>query len=139
MLIVYGTAGLTLAVLLYAIVLIGCRNPRKPAWTHDFLVGNIYVPAMIVLCVLGLGCLFSFLVSIGRHPVDWIDVALAAGVAAGGLVLWKALGVKKRLADYAAGAVSGEVIQLEDVRAAQPPNHSPSTHPVKPTSGQRAA
>ena len=87
MLIVYGTAGLTLAVLLYAIVLIGCRNPRKPAWTHDFLVGNIYVPAMIVLCVLGLGCLFSFLVSIGRHPVDWIDVALAAGVAAGGVSL----------------------------------------------------
>lgn len=102
-------------------------------------MGNIYVPAIIVSCVLGFGCIVSFMLSSDRHPVTWMEVALAAGIAVGGLVLWKALGVKKRLADYASATVSGEVIQLDDVRTAQPPNHSPSTHPMKPTSGRRAA
>ena len=136
---VYGTAGITLAVLLYAKVLVGCRNPRKPGWTNDFLVGNIYVPGMIVLFLLGAGCIVKFFVTLGRVPLSVIEVILAVGIAAGGLVLLKAMDVKTQLADYASGTASGSVIQLKDVREGQPPNHPPYEHPVKPTSGKRAA
>jgi hypothetical protein len=136
---VYGTAGITLAVLLYAKVLVGCRSPRKAAWTNDFLVGNVYVPGMITLFILGAGCIFKFFVSLGHASVGLLEVILAYGIAAAGLVLLRALGVKKHLADYASATASGSVVHLKDVREGQPPNQPPSEHPVKPSSGRRAA
>lgn len=135
MLIVYGTAGLTLAVLLYAVTLIGCRNPRQPGWAKDFLVGNVYVPLIGGLVVLGGGCILKFLLSAGQKPVGVTEAALAAGIVGLGFVLLKALRVKKRLAAFAAATPSGEVIHLKDVRPGQPPTE----HPVTPTSGKRAA
>jgi hypothetical protein len=139
MLIVYGTAGLMLAALLYAVVLMGCRNPRHSAWTRDFWVGNIYVPAIIGLMVVGGGCLIHALLSEDRGQVGVMDVALAVGVVAVGAVFLKLLRVKQHLADYAAAAGSGGVVSLPQYRAAQAKNHPPSEPPVKPTSGDRAA
>ena len=135
MLIVYGTAGITLAVLLYSVTLIGCRNPRQPNWAKDFMVGNVYVPLIGAFFVLGAGCFIKFLLSPGPDPVGVTEAALAVGVAALGFGLLKALRVKKHLADYAALSAGGEVIPLKDVRPEQPTTE----HPVTPPSGKRAA
>ena len=135
MLIVYGTAGITFAVLLYAVTLIGCRNPQPPGWVNDFLVGNVYVPLIGAFFVLGAGCFIKFLLSPGPDPVGVTEAALAVGVAALGFGLLKALRVKKHLAEYAASSAGGEVIHLKDVRPGQPPTE----HPVTPPSGKRAA
>ena len=137
--IVYGTAGVMLAVLLYAVVLIGCRNPRQPGWVNDFLGGSIYVPIIGGLLVLGVGFILSFLLSHSRPPVGVEDVAWSVGIAAVGLVLLKALRVKKHLADYAAATPSAEVIHLKDVQAGQASIDPPVVPTGTPTSGQHAA
>ncbi len=139
MLIVYGTAGFTLAVLLYAVVLIGCRNPRQPVWINDFLVGSIYVPLIGAFFVLGAGCILHYFLSSTSAPAGVTEVALSVGIAALGFALLKALRVKKHLADYAMVTAGGEVIHLKDVRPDQPPNHSPTEHSITPTPGKRAA
>ena len=135
MLIVYGTAGITLAVLLYAVTLIGCRNPQQPKWANDFTVGNVYVPLIGGLAVLGVGCYLKFILASGVSQVGVTEAALAVVIAALGFGLLKALRIKKRLAEFAAATPSGDVIHLKDVRRDLPP----SEHPVTPTSGKRAA
>ena len=137
--IVSGTAGLTLAVLLYAVVLMGCRNPRKPAWVNDFLVGSVYVPIIGGLFVLGVGFILSFFLSHSRPPVGVTEITWMVGIAAVGLVVLKALRIKKHLADYASVTPSAEVIHLGDMPGGQPTNHPPSVPTPKPTPGKHAA
>jgi hypothetical protein len=137
--IVYGIAGLTLTVLLYAVVLIGCRNPRQPVWINDFLVGCIYVPIIGGLLVLGVGSFLRYFLSSDHPPISMMEVVLAVGIAALGMMVLKALRVKKHLADYAAAIPTADVIHLADVKGGQPSNHPPSVPTPRPTSGKHAA
>lgn len=137
--IVYGTAGLTLAVLLYAVVLIGCRNPRQPGWASDFLVGSIYVPVIGGLFVLGLGCFLNYVLSSGRPPVGALEGGLAVGIAAVGLVVLKALRIRKHLADYASTNRSAEAKPLRVLPGGQPSDHPPSVPTPQSSSGKHAA
>jgi hypothetical protein len=139
MLIVYGTACLMLAALLYALVLLGCRNPRKPAWTGDFLVGNVYVPAMIGLLAVGAGCIVNFVLAIGSVSFGLLEAGLSMGIVAVGVVLLKLLRVKKHLAGYAAVAPAGKVVALSERRGQPTENQPPAGPPLKPSSGHRAA
>ena len=68
MLLVLGTAAMALAVLCFMIILIGSRNPREPSWARDMLVANVYLPIIIGITVLGIGCFAKFLFTIGRRP-----------------------------------------------------------------------
>ena len=101
MLIVFGTAGLIGAILLFGVTLIGGRNPRPPAWADDFLVANIYVPAMIGLAALGAGSIAKAIIGIGSQPLRFQELVLAVGIAVVGLFLLKLLRVRQRLAVFA--------------------------------------
>lgn len=137
--IVYGTAGLTLAVLLYAVVLIGCRNPRQPVWINDFLVGSIYVPIIGALFVLGVGSILSYFLSSDTPPAGVMELGSAVGIAAVGMMVLKALRVKKHLADFASAALPAEVIHLKDIQGGQPSIDPPRMPKGKPTSDKHAA
>lgn len=139
MLIVFATAGIVLAVLLYAVVLMGCRNPRKPAWTNDFLVANLYVPAMIGLFAVSTGCLAQFIFTPGRQSFGLAEWAAAGGIAAGGWLLLKSLRVRKHLSEYAAADMPDKVVSLSHRRDEQAEKQPPKGPPLKPPFGTRAA
>ncbi len=79
MLLVYGTAGMALAMLVFGIVLIGSRNPQEPVWAKEFLVANIYVPAILAIALLSVTCFVQFILSIGSQLVGVKEIALAVG------------------------------------------------------------
>ena len=135
MLFVAGASGITLAFLLYGIVLLACRRPVASRWASDFLVGNIYVPVIISFIAIGVGCMVEFGLGKESRAPSLLEVISAIGVVAVGLFLLKMLRIKKRLADYAATAAAGKVIQPQ-VWQTEPVEMEP---PLKPTSGQKAA
>lgn len=139
MLLVYGTIGIVLAALFYTIVLLGCRNPLEPRWINDFLVGNIYVPVMIALIAIGVGCLLQVGLTIRHQPPRPMEVIVAIGAVAAGLILLKMLRIKKHLANYAAMAGPGKLIQ-PPVWTTNPAGDPSATEPPeKPISGKIAA
>jgi hypothetical protein len=77
--------------------------------------------------------------SFGSRPVGLTEVASAVAIAAGGLVLFKSLRIKKHLADYAAADMTAKVVRLAG--SAGGPADRPTTPepPVKPTSRRKAA
>lgn len=111
MLLVYGTAGLALAMLAFGIVLIGSRNPQEPTWAGEALVANVYTPIIVVLAVLGTGSLVKFILSFGSQPLGLTEIALAAVIAAAGIILLKMLRIKKHLAAFDNAEKNGVVIK----------------------------
>ena len=138
MFLVYGTAGLALAVLIYGITLIGCRNPQKPVWISDFLVGNIYVPIIVTLAVLGTGCFLKFIFSFGSQPLGLKELVPAIGIAAVDLLLLKRLRIKQHLAEYETMQKSAEIIKPA-VFCKKAAESTAANPPAKPTSGKMAA
>ncbi|UCF92557.1 MAG: hypothetical protein JSW39_30560 [Desulfobacterales bacterium] len=138
MFLVYGTAGLALAGLIYGITLIGCRKPQEPVWISDFLVGNIYVPIMVALAVLGTACFLKFFLTIGSQSMGWKELGLVIAIAAVSLLLLKRLRIKQHLAEYetmrkSAAIIKPAVFRQEERKSAE------AEPPVKPTSGKMAA
>ncbi|HSO18828.1 MAG TPA: hypothetical protein VLT88_05195 [Desulfosarcina sp.] len=138
MLLVYGIGGVTLARLFYGVTLIGGRNPRAPGWANDFLVANVYVPSIIALAVVGVGSTAKYIVSIGSTPPGLKEPLLAAAIGIGGLLLFKSLRIKQRLAGFEASRASATPLPLERFAAEKGGLHDPGT-PIDPTSGNLAA
>ena len=138
MLLVYGTAGIALAVLVFGITLIGSRNPRQPIWAKEFLVADIYVPLMLVLVVLGVGCYLKFILNISSQAVGVRDIALAVGIAVASIFLLKLLRIKEYLAAFDSMEKSAEIIKPA-VFSKEKEESIKLEPPVKPTSGKKAA
>jgi uncharacterized BrkB/YihY/UPF0761 family membrane protein len=138
MLLVLGTAAMALAVVSFTIVLLGSRNPREPSWARDMLVGSIYLPVIIGITVLGIGCFAKFLIAIGSRPPDLQELALTIAIAAASLILLKVMRIKKRLAEFAAMKTSVGIIKpaafFKQKAAAEGPEK-----PVRPRSGKKKA
>ena len=139
MLLIFGTIGITLASVFYAIVLLGCRNPLKPRWTNEFLTGNIYVPAIIALYAAGGGCIVQWSLTITSQPPSYMELILAIGSIGLGLFVLKMLHIKKRLAAYASTVEAGKIIQSPVWTTHQPERSPAKESPVRPTSGNKAA
>ena len=138
MLLVYGTAGLALAVLAFGITLIGSRNPQEPLWARDFLVANIYSPIIVGLALLSAGSFVKFILSIGSQSLGFMELALVIGIIAVSLLLLKLLRIKQHLAEYEAMQKSAEIIKPAVFFKEELANQNPEP-PAKPTSGKMAA
>jgi small-conductance mechanosensitive channel len=96
--IIIGTLCISLSVFAYCIVLLGVRDPRKPWWAADMLVGNCYI-----LIIMGLG--LGGLLAIGATVVTWKTagagiwhVLIAAALMAATVAGVKSMRIKERLA-----------------------------------------
>lgn len=138
MLVVYGTAGIALAVLVFGVALIGSRNPVPAFWAGESLVANIYVPLIVVLAVLGIGCYLKFILTIGSQDVSAGDIGLAVGIAALGLVILKRLRIKEHLAAFDTVEKSAEIIKPAVFSSDGVEGKVPEP-PANPTSAKKAA
>ena len=138
MLLVYGTACITLSVLLFTVSLLGARNPNVPGWANDFMIGNIYVPVVITLGVVGLGCYLKLFFNLAAMPLNVFEMAVSIGIAAACVVIVKAINVKKRLAAFEASTPrdsGGKPIRIHHAAKAD----GTDKPPVKPRSHKKAA
>ena len=138
MFLVLGAAALALAVISFTVILLGSRNPQEPRWAKDMLVANVYLPVVIGITVLGIGCFARFLFAIGSRPPSLQELAFAIAIAAVCLLLLKMMRVKKRLAEFAAMKTSADIIKpaafFKEKAATEEPKR-----PVKPRSRRKKA
>ena len=135
---VYGTAGMALAMLAFGITLISSRNPHEPVWAKEFLVANIYVPFIVVLGVLGVGCLIKFIISIGSQTVGVKEIGMAVANAAACIWLLKRLRIKQHLSAFESMEKSAEIIKPAVFFKKEVEVNKPEP-PAKPTSTGKAA
>ncbi len=110
MYLLYGVSLLSVAVLWFVVLLIGCRNPVRPFWAREGIVANVYLPVAIGMLIMGavnvLQSLFQFFPSIVEVGYSALVLALAVGI-------YVMLNVRKRLAEYCAQETSGLVIEVD--------------------------
>jgi len=109
-------------MLLFWSTLIGTRLARPPRWTGDTMVMCFIAPAVIFLCVSGMGILVYLLVtgawrSMGASDYTSAGAVLAAAAIAGLLLA--------RWSRRAPRAVAAEVIPLQRPETPEPPRPAP--------------
>ncbi|MCB2145210.1 MAG: hypothetical protein KQI81_01965 [Deltaproteobacteria bacterium] len=102
MLLLIGTTLLCLATIWLTVLLIGGRNPNPPWWANDLLLGDIQVPLVMLLAVLGFWFLTRFP---GSHApgvaFSVIEILAAVGVAAATGLIIRQMNVGRRLKQFA--------------------------------------
>ena len=118
-----GVSLLSVAVLSFVVLLIGCRNPVRPFWAGEGLVANVYLPLGIGMLIMGavnvLQSLFQFYPSLVEVGYSALVLALAVGI-------YMMLNVRKHLADYQAQEMGGTVIEVDFQANAQGNQPQPS-------------
>jgi hypothetical protein len=125
--IIVGTVCITLSVFFYCIVLLGVRDPRKPRWAADALVGNVYIMFIMALGLGGLLAVGSALISWnGAGASIWhllISAALLAAMVAG----VKLMRIKERLARLESMAAGEAIVKPLPVKGPGGNEHRPDT------------
>jgi hypothetical protein len=121
MLLVFGVAGISLAVLALALVIVGARRPDPSRWVGDFWVSSIYVPAIITVGVLGVAALVKLTLVFDAGSVRFAHWMAAAGIAGAAVVLYRLIGVRRRLAAYAAAMPAGDLVDFPRPDGEKPP------------------
>lgn len=137
MYLLYSSLSIALAALLFGITLIGARNPSPPRWAKDFLVANVYVPAMAGLGLFGAFGIIKFIVDLPSENVDLLDPLGAAAILIAAVVCLKLLRIKKRLAVYEAQERNAEVLKLAALKSAE--QTTEPIPPARPTTPRLAA
>lgn len=137
MYLLYSTLFIALAALLFGFTIIGARNPSPPHWAKDFLVANVYVPAMAGLGLFGAFGIIRFIVDLPSENVDTLDPLGAAAILIAAVVCLKLLRIKKRLAVYEAQERNAEVQKLAVLESAE--QTTEPIPPAKPTTPRLAA
>ncbi|MGD8369220.1 MAG: hypothetical protein PVG78_16390 [Desulfobacterales bacterium] len=132
----YGVLCLSLAGILFAVTLIGARNPKAPKWAVDTLVSNVYIPLLVGLILLGVCLLINLLMNLGKSMPTMTEAAISAAIAAGTLFGIKRLRIKQRLAAFEsmppAAQAKAPVIPM-------PGGSAPEPGAPKPSREQRSA
>jgi hypothetical protein len=133
----YSSLVIALAALLFGFTLIGARNPSPPPWAKDFLVANVYVPAIAGLGLFGVFGIIKFIVELPSVNVDIVDPLGAAAVLIAAVVCLRLLRIKKRLAEYEAQERNAEVLKLAVFKSTG--HATEPIPPAKPTTPRLAA
>jgi hypothetical protein len=97
-----GTTLICMAVLWLTVLLIGGRNPRPPWWANDWMLGDVQVPSLMLLVVIGIWFMTRFM---GGHSpgaaLGAVEILTAAGVVAITVLIIKQMKVGRRLRQFA--------------------------------------
>ena len=122
MLLLIGTSLMCLAVLWFAVLLIGGRNPKPPWWAGDVLVGDVQVPLMMLLAVIAFWTIFRFFTSSAAGAVsNAVAAAGSAGVVAATVLIIRHMRIGRRLKQFDEMAADGppeEDLPAEEARLA---------------------
>ncbi len=137
MYLVYGALCACLAVLLFCVTIIGARKPAHSWIFSDSIAANVWVPAIILLGIMGLAFVVQFFLTLAMSAAGIGHVAGAGAIVAATVGLVRSMGVRRRLAAFAAEAGPAVVLDLPSSRN-EAASEGPSDMPTAPH-GRRAA
>ena len=100
---VYGSIVLAAGVILFSFVMLAFRRPDRPAWTQWPTMETTVAIVFTALFALAFSLLFEFMVEFKRQSFGAVEGAVVAAVVVVTAVIWKALRVRARLAEYDTG------------------------------------
>ncbi len=119
MYLLYGVLCLCVTALLFAVTLLGARNPARPFWATESLVANILSPLILGFLVMGIG--FCAKVVMGEVVPGFQEWLYAAVIGVATVVLLMTMGIRKKLAGFDAEEKKrGQLIQ-GDFQVNRPP------------------
>ena len=97
-----GTTLVCLAALWLTVLLIGGRNPRPPWWANDWMLGDVQVPLLMLLAIIGVWFMTRFAggqaAGVG---LGIVEILAAVGVVAATALVIKQINVGRRLRQFA--------------------------------------
>jgi hypothetical protein len=134
MMVVNGVFMITIGLLLFGIAIVVMRNPRKsdlPDWVTGGAVQIAVTLVFMTLAVWGVSDLMVVGTEYGKHPtqapINLIEAGIIVANVVAFVVLWKRLGVRRRLAQYEAMSAAAPVVQPK------PGPNGGDDNPVKPS------
>lgn len=134
MLLILGAVGISIATLIYGVTLLGTANPKTPSWAGDFLVGTLYVPALILFGSLGLSAVVQYGIIFEWSSFRWLDAVITAAVTVATALAFKFI-IQPRLAFRQPGRSAQDA--GASTTAIGPEPHA--TLPPRPTQDRKAA
>lgn len=98
--VVLGESLLALGLILFAVVAIGARNPRRPAWAAELLLENVYPPLIIVIWFFGVFSLAMGFPAILNGGFRWMEGGLFLIILVFTIYLLKRINMGGRLAEF---------------------------------------
>jgi drug/metabolite transporter (DMT)-like permease len=133
----FGSCIAGLGILISGLLALLFRNPNAPRWTRPEIVPMLICVVVTAIIGLGLGYTAYGLSRLVKGTGDPSELLVLAAVVIALVVIWRALGIQRRLKDYAAvGTIApGAVLAPKAVLEEEPP---PRPKPGA-GSGRRAA
>jgi hypothetical protein len=134
----FGSCIAGAGILISALLALLFRNPNAPRWTQPEIVPMLVCVPVTAITGIGLGYTVYGMSRLVKGTGDARELLVLAAVVIGMVLIWRALGIRQRLKDYAAAA-SG--ISPGASLASQPSaaiNEETPPRP-KPGAGRRAA
>jgi hypothetical protein len=100
MVLIIGSLLISLAVLLFCVVLLAFRNPNPPFWASDMWVGNLHSIFMITLGLGGLMAIGSTLFNAEAGSYTTVELTISVVILAAMVIIVKLMRIKKRLAAF---------------------------------------
>jgi|GEM_PF-3248267 len=104
---VFGELLLALGVILFLVVLIGARNPKKQFWAAEFLLEDFYPPLIILCGIFGSYLLFKGFFESSQAGFGTREIVLLPCILAATVFFIQRLKVRKRLAEFDAHKAAG--------------------------------
>jgi hypothetical protein len=134
----FGSCIAAVGVLISALLALLFRNPNAPRWTEPEIVPMLICVPVTAITGIGLGYVAFGFSRLVKGTGDPRELLVLAGVVIGLVLIWRALGIRQRLKDYAA---AGSGISPRASLASEPSvaiHEGPPPRP-KPGTGRRAA
>ena len=125
--IIVGTVCIALSVFFYCIVLLGARDPRKPRWAADALVGNVYIMIIMALGLGGLLAVVSALISWNDVGASIWQLLISVALLAAMVVGVRFMRIKERLTRLESMAVGEAQVKPLPVKDPGDNDHRPDT------------
>lgn len=122
-----GAILMSVAILSFCIVLLGARNPRRPGWASDGLIGNLYCPLLVSFGLVGTALFVSGLSDFSAYGITRLDLLIAAAILCVTAIGAKAMKVRTRLAVYEKQAAEAAEKMRSVSAAAQANGRLPDT------------
>jgi hypothetical protein len=129
-----GALCLSVGMLLFAIAVLGGRNPVQPRWAGEMMMSCIIAPMIVGLLAIGAAYLIQSLLS-GVWP-SLNDLGFASAIVAVSYVIYASMGFRRKLQGYEIAEKAAQIISV-DFKA--PGDDGQAQPPFSPTSGFRKA
>ncbi|MEE4164589.1 MAG: hypothetical protein V2I35_01225 [Desulfocapsaceae bacterium] len=107
MYLLYGVLFVSVAVLSFAVLLIGCRNPQRPFWAGEGVVANVFLPLAIGLLIMGS---INVLQSLFMYGPSVAEIGYSVLVLVSAVGAYLMLNVRRHLAHFAAQERSAVIL-----------------------------